>query len=252
MPLKTGDIILLNYTIWAVEDGEEKIIDTTREDVAEKHGIKREGRRYSPLIVIVGRSQLLPAVDKAVKEMDVGEKKTIIAEPEEAYGERREDLVIRVPKKYFTERGVRVSVGDEVEIAGRRGVVAKVTQRFVFIDFNHPLAGKRLKIELEVVRKLEDTREKLAYLASRWLGIPEDEVKVEYSEGKAVVELPEPVIGLSDLDARLRKLLEEVALYVQEVEKLDIVIKVDLSRPKEEGEREEGGEAEAKQESQGS
>ncbi len=244
MPLKTGDIILLNYTIWALDEDEERIVDTTLEDVAERHGIKQEGKRYAPLVVVVGRSQLLPAVDKAIQDMEVGQKKVIIAEPKDAYGERSETLVVRLPKKVFTEHGVRVEVGSKVEIAGRRGVVTRVTQRFVTVDFNHPLAGKRLKIELEVARKLDKPEEKLSYLASRWFGIPEEQVSVEYSNGRARVRLPEAVLGLSDLDALLRKFVEEVALYVQEVEKMDLVVEIDLSRPEENAGDEEASEGE--------
>ena len=93
MALKKGDFVLINYTLWALEDGEEKIIDTTVEEVATKHNIYDAEKRYGPTLVVIGKSALLPAVEKVLPEMNVGEKKVIIAEPKDAFGERDESLL---------------------------------------------------------------------------------------------------------------------------------------------------------------
>ncbi|GAB6148314.1 hypothetical protein JCM10135_08560 [Stetteria hydrogenophila] len=248
--MKNGDFVLVNYTLWAIEDGEERIIDTTREEVAVKHNIYDARKRYGATLVVIGKTSLLPAVEKALSEMDVGEKKVIIAEPSEAFGERDERLVLRLPKKTLLQRGIRPAVGLELEVGGRRGVITKVTERFVYVDLNHPLAGKRIKIELEVTRKIEDPAEKVKYLASKWIGIPEGEVKVELSNGEALVKLPPSVLGVSDLEARLARFISDVAELVSDVKKVTVKFTVNLEEArgalegeKEKEEKREAGEA---------
>jgi peptidylprolyl isomerase len=243
MALKKGDFVLINYTLWALEDGEEKIIDTTIEEVATKHNIYDAEKRYGPTLVVIGKSALLPAVEKALPEMDVGEKRVIIAEPKDAFGERDESLVIRLPKKALRQRNIRPVVGMELEVGGRRGVIVRVTERFAYVDFNHPLAGKKVKIELEVVRKIEDPTEKVKYLASRWTGIPESEINVELSNGEALVKLPEGILGVRDLEARLMRFISDVADLIDEVKKVTITFTVEIPREeKAEEEKEKAGE----------
>lgn len=247
MALKKGDFVLINYTLWALEDGEEKIIDTTVEEVATKHNIYDAEKRYGPTLVVIGKSTLLPAVEKVLPEMNVGEKKVIIAEPKDAFGERDESLVIRLPKKALRQRNITPVVGMELDVGGRRGVIVRVTERFAYVDFNHPLAGKKVKIELEVVRKIEEPSEKVKYLASRWTGIPENEVNVELKEGEALVRFPEGILGVRDLEARLMRFISDIADLIDEVKKVTITFAIEIPR-EEKTESEEKARREAKTE----
>lgn len=248
MAFKKGDFVLINYTLWALDDGEERIIDTTIEDVAAKHNVYDAEKRYEPTLVVIGKSALLPAIEKVLPEMDVGEKRVIIAEPKEAFGERDESLVVRLPKKALYQRNIRPTVGMELEVGGRRGVIVRVTERFAYVDFNHPLAGKKIKIELEVVRKIEDPAEKVKYLASRWTGIPEGDIKVELKDGEAIVTLPETVLAVRDLEVRLSRFVTDVAELVGDVKKVTLTFTVEIPRKEEEaGESKEGGAGEGEE-----
>ncbi|MCE4611532.1 MAG: peptidylprolyl isomerase [Desulfurococcales archaeon] len=235
MPFKEGDFVLINYTTKVVEDGEERVIDTTVEEVARKAGIYDPRRRYEPYPVIVGKSKLIDAVDEALRSMEVGEKKTIEAPPEKAYGPRDQRLVRRVPIKYFMRYGRAPRVGEEVEmeVEGRvlRGKVVNVTQRFVHIDFNHPLAGKTLKIDLEVVEKVDDDREKTRILVARVAGIPRDSIKVDKDDGHLVIKLPPMILALNDLEAILQSILNDIQEYLSP-EKVTFTIEIDL-KPRE-------------------
>ncbi|MEB3862055.1 MAG: peptidylprolyl isomerase [Desulfurococcales archaeon] len=226
MALKEGDFVLIHYTIKTV-DGDEEVIDTTREDVAKEAGIYDPNRRYGEHPVVVGRSKLIDAVDEALKEMEPGEKREIIAPPEKAYGPRDEKLVIRVPVKQLRRHNITPRVGQEIEVGGRLGRIIKVTERFAYIDFNHPLAGKKLKIELEVVKKVEADEEKLEYLSLRWLGVKP--LSASASNGVMEVVLPSDVLGMHDLDSRLRLLAQDVYNLLSP-EKLRITIEVEYPK----------------------
>ncbi len=242
--MKDGELVELHYTIKVVEDGKEYVYETTREDVAREHGIYDEKKSYKPIWIIVGKSRLIDPLEKIIREMDVGEKREVIVEPEEAFGPYRRDLIVPVSIKRLRRAGIRPREGEEVEVGGRRGRIIRVTERFAYIDFNHPLAGKKLKIEVEILRKAETEDEKVKAIVLRYLPLKEEEVKVEIEDGKAEIELPGKVIVVRDLESALQTILANLyeSTTLKEVE---FEIKVTLPREeeaKEKGEEEEGEE----------
>ncbi|MEM1927442.1 MAG: peptidylprolyl isomerase [Acidilobaceae archaeon] len=230
--MKAGDVVLIGYTIYAIDEKGERVVETTYEDVAKKAGIYDPSKSYGDLAVVYGRGGLLEAVEEALAVMSPGEVKEVIVPPNRAYGERREDLIVRVPIKQLERAGVPARVGAEVEIAGRRGVIARVTERFAYIDLNHPLAGKTLKIVLELKKVVEDPVEKARLLVARALGLRDDVVKAEVEGGVVRVKLPLVVLNMSDLDARLRLLITYVKDSL-DPEKLEIVIEAYYKKPEE-------------------
>lgn len=109
-----------------------------------------EGRE--PLKITLGQGQLIPGFESGLIDMTVGDKKTIKIPHTEAYGEIVEDLVITVPRAQVPEN---VEVGTMLQTMGSNGPsVVKVTEvqdEVVIIDANHPLAGKNLTFDLEVM-----------------------------------------------------------------------------------------------------
>ena len=226
MPFKEGDFVLVNYVVSVVEGGKEVVQDTNIEDVAKRAGLHSPDRKYEPYLVVIGRSQVLPAIDEELRNMDVGQRKEFTAPPEKAYGPHRDDLVIRVPIRQLNRYGITPVVGRRVEVGGRVGVIRSVTERFAYIDFNHPLAGKELKIELEVVRKLETPEEKVRFLALRYLPLKEGDIGVSLgAQGVVELSLPADALRLSDLESRLQLLAGDLRQLLG-VSGLRIVIEV--------------------------
>ncbi len=111
-----------------------------------------EGRE--PLEFVVGGGDMVPGFEKAVVGMEPGQKKTVILEPEDAYGAYEDELVIEGPRNAFPEGELKV--GQSYTVHLRRGQeavgrVLRLGQDTVALDFNHPLAGKRLTFDLHVV-----------------------------------------------------------------------------------------------------
>ena len=106
-------------------------------------------RPGEPLTFAVGSGQMIPGFDKAVHGLAVGETVTVRLEPGQAYGERRDDLILDIPIEQAPEG---VMPGGRVQFSnGATGVVLEVTSDVVKIDANHPLAGQALTFEIEVV-----------------------------------------------------------------------------------------------------
>jgi len=136
--VKEGDAITVHYT-GRLESGE--IFDSS------------QGR--SPLAFTVGTGQLIKGFDHAVMGMAVGEKKTVSLLPADAYGERKEDLLVDLRKKHIPE-GMDLEVGMVVELSdgGQNAIpafVKEIHDEFVRMDLNHYLAGKVLVFDIEIV-----------------------------------------------------------------------------------------------------
>ena len=135
--IKEGASVSVNYT-GRLEDG--TIFDTSLQ----------EGRK--PLTAILGQGQLIPGFENGLMGMSVGEKKTIEIEPEDAYGEINPQLTQEVPLDKVPDN---VKVGDMLQGQNQYGpvqvTVKEVNESTVLLDMNHPLAGKKLIFDLEVV-----------------------------------------------------------------------------------------------------
>ena len=107
-----------------------------------------------PLEFQIGANQVIPGFEAAVKGLDVGQKRTTRIEPEQAYGPRRDEMVITVGKERFPE-DMDIELGQEFQLGGGGGdmpvVVTDVTENMVTLDGNHPLAGKALTFHIELV-----------------------------------------------------------------------------------------------------
>jgi len=108
-----------------------------------------------PLIFTIGQEEVIEGFEESIKNMKVGEKKTVILAPEQAYGDRYDDLVIEVPLSDMPA-DLDLEVGDELEITGEENepmlvVVADMTKESVTLDGNAPLAGEYLTFELELL-----------------------------------------------------------------------------------------------------
>ncbi|MBC7820107.1 MAG: FKBP-type peptidyl-prolyl cis-trans isomerase, partial [Planctomycetaceae bacterium] len=111
---------------------------------------------HDPMSFTLGNGEVIDGFDNAIEGMNLGDKKTERFEPANAYGDRREDLVFSVPKDQIPE-GTEIEIGDMLQIGFPDGsssavTVAAVQDDSVTLDANHPLAGKALTFELELVR----------------------------------------------------------------------------------------------------
>jgi len=108
-----------------------------------------------PLEFTVGSGQIIPGFDQAVEGMEVNEKKTIDIPSEKAYGATNPDLVRNVSQEQLPDN-IDPEVGQTLVASGPEGqetrlVVTEVHDEHIVVDANHPLAGKDLVFDLELV-----------------------------------------------------------------------------------------------------
>jgi peptidylprolyl isomerase len=105
-----------------------------------------------PIEFVVGEGNLILGFEQGVMGLSAGDKKTVELEPEQAYGPYNEELVNQVPLDRVPEG---VQAGQMLEAQTEAGpipvIVTDVNEETATIDANHPLAGKKLIFELEIV-----------------------------------------------------------------------------------------------------
>jgi len=112
-----------------------------------------EGR--DPLSFTLGEGKVIPGFEAAVLGMGAGDTKSAVIPAEEAYGPRRDELVLRVERERLPE-GIEPEPGQSLQMQTEEGQVVpvrvtEVDEAAVILDANHPLAGRDLTFEIEVV-----------------------------------------------------------------------------------------------------
>jgi len=135
---KDGDKIRFHY-VGRLDDGQ--VFDSS------------ENR--DPLEFQVGEGSVIPGVEEALRDMNPGESKSVRIPAEQAYGQHREDLVAEFQKDQLPDE-IEPSVGQRLQLRTHEGhafpaEIVEVTEKTVKLDANHPLAGKALNFDLQLV-----------------------------------------------------------------------------------------------------
>lgn len=138
MQAKKGDAVKVHYT-GRLDDG--FVFDSS------------ESRE--PLGFTLGDGNMIKGFDSAVYGMTIGDKKTVTIPATEAYGERRDDMIMDVPREQVPPH-IQAEVGLQLMLQGGGGqpmpvTVVEITEEKIVLDANHELAGKDLIFDIELV-----------------------------------------------------------------------------------------------------
>jgi FKBP-type peptidyl-prolyl cis-trans isomerase 2 len=136
--IKDGDTVKVHYT-GKLSDGSG--FDTSTEG--------------DPLEFVIGEHLVIKGFEDTVRSMNSGEKKTVTIPSDEAYGPHRDELLIEAKKEELPD-DVELKVGEQIIIVMKDNTEApakiiEIADEKVTLDANHPLAGKDLIFELELV-----------------------------------------------------------------------------------------------------
>ncbi len=150
MAIEQNKVITLNFTL---TDDHGNVLDST-----EKGG---------PFSYISGSNMVLPKLEEAVNGMLIGSKKALKLEAKDGYGNYNDDAIQVVGKENFPEDFV-LEVGMEYMASNPDGVqmpfvISNVDGEEITVDFNHPLAGKNLNFDIELLNVRDATAEELSH-----------------------------------------------------------------------------------------
>ncbi|MCJ2178983.1 FKBP-type peptidyl-prolyl cis-trans isomerase [Novosphingobium album (ex Hu et al. 2023)] len=135
---KNGDTVLIEFVV-RTNDG--RVVGNTERD--------------GPQTVKIGRAEVFPQIDAALNGMTVGAEQTVAVAAADAFGPRREEMVIQIPRESLPQDTVP-QPGMQLSASQQDGstlnlVITEVGEQSVTADGNHPLAGEDLFFGLTIV-----------------------------------------------------------------------------------------------------
>jgi FKBP-type peptidyl-prolyl cis-trans isomerase SlyD len=126
-----------------------------------------DSREREPLVILFGRGNIIAGLEQALTDHVAGDRFDVVVAAEQAYGERQEGRSQRVPKKYFADaehlKPGMTAVLNTKDRGQQIVTVTKVGSSVIDVDLNHPMAGKTLRFDIEIVDVREATAEELAH-----------------------------------------------------------------------------------------
>ena len=144
----TGDKIIVDY-IGRLDD--HNVFDTSVESIAKASGKYNPNRDYEAgLEFTVGAGQMIAGFDAGVVGMKLGETKTLKIPADQAYGQKKDELIRKIPLEQVGDLS-GVSVGTQVLLGGKiPATITEITDKDITVDANHELAGKDLIFDVTI------------------------------------------------------------------------------------------------------
>jgi FKBP-type peptidyl-prolyl cis-trans isomerase SlyD len=143
--------------------GKDKVIGLHYTLTVDGEKVESSHDREQQLWVLLGHGQLIPGLENALEGHEAGESLEVDVAPADGYGERQEEQIQRMSKKYFPQAN-RLKTGMvtvlQLKEGGQRAVtVHKVGMSTIDVDLNHPMAGKALHFEVSIHEVRDATEE---------------------------------------------------------------------------------------------
>jgi len=214
--IEEGDFILVEMTGRTLETDE--VFDTTDEELAKTEGIHEEEKTYGPKLVVVGEGWVLKGLDDRLAGLKLEETAEVEIPAEEAFGERNPENVRTIPFRVLRSKGVNPVVGQQIELDGRNAVVRSIGAGRVQLDYNHPLAGRKIVYHVKPTVKHENDEDKIrALIGRRFLGIDLDLFKLKKLKTKVKIEIPEEIFFGDNIQIAKRGVALDIQRYYEDV-----------------------------------
>ncbi|HTT14332.1 MAG TPA: hypothetical protein VMG81_00915 [Thermoplasmata archaeon] len=194
---QSGDLVRLDYDLWAESGGRTDLVDTTHEETAQQAGVgKTEGHVWGPRAHQVGGEYFPAAIETSLVGLRVGETVEREYAPAEAFGERDPNLIelfsmheiSRLPE--MRREDAHLDVGTVLTIEGRRGRVVTLTAARVRVDFNPPFAGRKIRGKFTVTERIAEPVEQARAIVEMQYGRG-GEFHIEAHEKSLTLKVPD-------------------------------------------------------------
>ncbi|MEF8858911.1 MAG: peptidylprolyl isomerase [Halolamina sp.] len=234
--IQDGDFVRIHYTVRTQSD--DRVVDTTRQDVAEEAGIDDDEYEFEPRIIVVGEGHVFPGVDDALIDSEAGDEGTVEIPAEDGFGEYSQEEVRTVSTNKIDEENRRP--GAQVQIDDEQGYIETVIGGRARVDFNHPLAGEDLEYDYEVIEVVDDDEEQAAGLLGMYLQMEpelrietetvEEEVTVEDEEGEETTRTEEVEQRTLYIEANQQMQMNQQWMFQKQQVAQDLMDRLDLDR----------------------
>ena len=242
--MNDGDFIELSFEMRAGQD--KKLISTSKEDLAKKEDIFDDKKKYKNAVIVIGTEGLFKEINDSFKEAEIGKEYEVTVPAKDAYGMRDNKNIKVVPMREFQRNKINPEIGKEVNINNKSGKIISVTPGRVLIDYNHELAGKDLYYKYQVVKIIDDIKDKVNAIIDMDY-TDSEEFTVDIENDLISIQIPENAkFDVNWIDSKF-KIANDIRKYIPDK---DVEIKELYKREeKKEGTSEEPKAEQAKEES---
>jgi peptidylprolyl isomerase len=218
-----GSLILVDYTA-KVKDSQE-VFDTTIEEDAKKYSIHEPNVKYQPKLVSIGEVSypVLKGLDEALSKTTLGDKLTVEVTPDKGFGERDSGKVRMIPVRKLGEDAEKVSVGDTIEVDNKRGIIRFIGSGRVQIDYNHRYAGKTILYEVNVIKSLDSSNDKIDGILKNRLPLEDSKIKFELKDKEVNITIPEEILRADGLQIMKHFIQLDIFKFVPSLEKVNFI-----------------------------
>ncbi len=194
---KSGELVHLDYDLWAEGGGRTDLVDTTHAEVAQEAKVSvPEGQRWGPRPHLLGGEYFPSGIESALVGLKVGEEVEREFAPADAFGERDPALIElfsmheiqRLPE--MRREDAHLDVGTVLTIEGRRGRVVTLTAARVRVDFNPAFAGRKVRGKFKVVDRITEPAEQVRAILELVYGRG-SEFQIEANAKSVTLRVPE-------------------------------------------------------------
>jgi peptidylprolyl isomerase len=216
MTFQKGDFILIDYIAKVKETGE--IFDTTKEDIAKKEKLYKEGEIYEPKLVVLGEGWVLQALDESLATFEPEKPNSTEIPPDKAFGPRDPEKIRLISMRRLTEKGITPQLGAKIEYNGKPATIRTIGAGRVQLDFNPTLAGKTLAYEVTILKKLETAEEKMTALLHRRIPLVDvSKFVLKIKKTELDVEMPEDAFYLEGIQVAKRGVAIDIQKFFSDV-----------------------------------
>jgi peptidylprolyl isomerase len=216
MALQKGDFILIDYVAKVKETNE--VFDTTKEDVAKKEHLHKEGEMHEPELVVIGEGWVLKALDDSLTTMDINKPATVEISADKGFGQRDPGKTKLVPIKQLYAKEINPVVGARIEYQGKSATIRSVGAGRVLLDFNPPLAGRTLIYDVTVTTKLESKEEKIGALVHRRIPVVEEnKFKLTLQDQNLIIDMPEETFYVEGIQIAKRGIAMDIQKFLPDL-----------------------------------
>ncbi len=184
MNVNKNDFVEIEFTGKILDTGD--VFDTNIKKDAEKAGL--ETKNIKPFILSVGNKMLPAGFDLDLDGKEIGKGYSVECKPEDAFGKRNPQMVRMIPTKLFHEQKINPQRGMQITLDGQLVKVLSSSSGRTLIDFNNPLAGKKISYDYKINKKITDLNEKINalqdFLFRRRFEFEVNDKKITFKVGK--------------------------------------------------------------------
>jgi peptidylprolyl isomerase len=241
--MNDGDFIELSFEMRAGQD--KKLISTSKEDLAKKEDIFDDKKKYKNAVIVIGTEGLFKEINDSFKEAEIGKEYEVTVPAKDAYGMRDNKNIKVVPMREFQRNKINPEIGKEVNINNKSGKIISVTPGRVLIDYNHELAGKDLYYKYQVVKIIDDIKDKVNAIIDMDY-TDSEEFTVDIENDLISIQIPENAkFDVNWIDSKfkiandIRKYIPDKDVEIKELYKREEKKEVTSEEPKAEQAKEE-------------